>query len=617
MSLADQLQRVIYKLKTEGAKEVKGDFVAIDESLKDTAKSAKGAETEINKLGKTAANTAKEIKNAGKETQTTEGHLKRMSDVLGRELVGNVLSAAKSFGPLKGAFDSLGVSGDKLNNILDTASMATKLLGGPAGIIAGLAVGVGYAIGALGDWQHEMNQARFVQEQFAAAQQKTKDAVTQGTEAVRMAHLEMAQLSIKTALGTETMEAFTRAFLKADAAARASSFRALFQKGDAIDQFNTMGGMGAQDDISKFTALTMRGKDVNDTDVRASERITERLKDVEVAKKELDALERQWKSYEHGQLSAALYRQEGEKLRAVIDGTVGHTKRDSQFSDIASMGGIDRVGKPLGWSPYLNDDAAMQERMHKMGSLGVAADTTQRNKYGAVQDEGDLLRQVEGRTSEQLTERWKAEMAATNARRGGYLETAFGPIEQFDVYKQSFESLGSVFSTFGEAVGASYTAIVTGQGSVTAAFRNIMADGMMALGKSSVIHALSETALGFGSLALGPIGGVSALAHFKSAALHGAVAVAAGLAANAMGAGSGGGGGGGGAAAGAAKTDSGGKSSGSSSGGSGGTSGGGDDKRTMIIVYGDSFAEDSPRMRQLRSERLVKQATGGAATTHS
>jgi hypothetical protein len=188
-----------------------------------------------------------------------------------------------------------------------------------------------------------------------------------------------------------------------------------------------------------------------------------------------------------------------------------------------------------------------------------------------------------------------------SSRSATLLESAFGPIEEFDAYRQSFEALGGTFNAFSEAVAGSYEAVVTGQGSVREAFKSIAASGMLALGKTSVVQALSETALGFGSLALGPIGGASASMHFKSAALHTGVAVAAGLAAKGLG-------GGGSASTGAGRSAS---SGSSSAGGRGGSSGGISER--VIVVYGDAFSEDSPRQRQLTAERLVSKALGTSA----
>lgn len=198
-----------------------------------------------------------------------------------------------------------------------------------------------------------------------------------------------------------------------------------------------------------------------------------------------------------------------------------------------------------------------------------------------------------------------AKMQAQN-RGSSMLESLFGSVDEINLYKESWDALGGTFTAFTDAVGASYEAIVTGQGSVTAAFRNVFASSLMALGKSSVVEALHETALGFGKLALGPLGGPSAAMHFKSAALHGAVAVAAGVAAGALG----GGGGGGGASSAASSGGGAGRSLGASVTGQGNQPGE-QGRVDRLIIYGDSFADDSPRMRQIKARQLVDRATGG------
>lgn len=210
---------------------------------------------------------------------------------------------------------------------------------------------------------------------------------------------------------------------------------------------------------------------------------------------------------------------------------------------------------------------------------------------------------------ESIAELESSAVAAASARRTSLIEAVFGPIEEVDLYKQSFTDLGRVFTAFSDAVGSSYEAIVTGQGSVSQAFKKMFADGLLAMGKSSAIEALRETALGFGSLALGPLGGASASMHFQSAAMHAGVAVAAGVAAHALGAG-------GGASTGAAGVSGGGSSS-SSASNSGGFSGQqqGPGER-VIVVMGDSFSSDSPRMRQLQAERAVNLAFGEDGVTH-
>jgi len=585
MSLADQIQRIVYQLKTDGAAKVAKDFEKIQKAADGVVEAEKEVEREADKM-------AKSISDA---MNKTADNTKRLSDVISKQLVSDIAGAVKSFGLFRGAFDALGVSGDKLNNVMDAVSIGAKFFGGPGGVIAGVTVAAGYAAVAIGDWQHEMNEARFVQEQFARAQHLTKEAVNQGTEAVRLAHIEMAQLSIKTALGADAMKAFTKAFLDADAAARASSFLRLFRSGDDIDTFGrtAAGGFGPVDEIDQFAAIAAKGSLPDDDGIRASNRITARQKEIALAKDELAALERQWKRYDHGALSVGLYRQEREKLNAVINGTVaggrGGAKRERDFSEFASVTGTDDVvGKPIGWS------------------MGAKADTRQFNAFGALQDEGDLLN-----GSRERYEQWLKDMASAEERYGAFvdsqskskLEALFGPVEEIDLYTQSLTALGGVFSAFSEAVGAGYAAIVTGQGSVVSAIKNAASAALMAQGKQSVVAALRETALGFGALAFGS---PTAAMHFKSAALHGAVAVAAGAAANALG----------GGGAGASTPASTGGSSAGSSGGSGsladkivgGGQGGGKDQRPIYVLVGSEFSEDSPRNRSIKAREAVDKA---------
>jgi hypothetical protein len=482
-------------------------------------------------------------------------------------LKSSMMLAAKSI-------ELLGLEGSKASEALGSMSAVMSTIGGKGGIIAGLAVGLGYAVDALGDWQHEMNQARFVQDQFEAAQHKAKDAVLQGAEAVRIAHMEMVQLSLKTTISTETMKAFTEAYLKADMVARAPWFKEQFMKDDSdIGQFKSL--YADRPNENPFTY-----KDTDTAGVRASDRITARKEEIGLAREELAALERQWTSYEHGALSVGLYRQERERLQAVINGTVGGGAKGKpgrgDVSQYASIGGYDRVAAPIGYS-------------NSLGQSAMYEDPTRQ-----------LIDQNEAKRTKELTDDWMSRLGASRERREGYLEAAFGPISEFDAYQQGFEALGGVFSAFSEAVGAGYEAIVTGQGSVIGALKATAAAGIMAQGKQSMISALRETALGVGAFALGS---PTAAAHFKSAALHGAVAIAAGAAASALGAGGGGA---------PAPASSGGSGSGSGGGSSGGSSvsapGGERELRPINIIVGEHFTEMSPRMRSQRAQEAVDKA---------
>lgn len=495
--------------------------------------------------------------------------------------------------------EMMGLEGSRVSEAFGSMSAVMSTIGGKGGILAGLATGLVYAVDALGDWQHEMNQARFVQEQFEAAQWKTKDAVTQGAEALRIAYMEMDQLAIKTALGTDAMKAFTDAYIQADMVARAPWFKEEFEGGWArkgqvmpmgdqgVGAFQSLygGGPVGTPDINPFNY-----QDLDESGVRASNRIAARKEEIKLAREELAALERQWKSYDHGALSVGLYRQEQERLRAVINGTVGKGKpgRGDVSQYIGGVGLEEQATSSITGNRLLGFSVPGATATYSTeGEQALAQQASWKHIYDAEKQARDERDRMQGLAN------------MREAQNVGQLEKIFGPIEEFEIYEQGFASLGSTFSAFSDAVGEGYAAIVTGQGSFSAAFKKAFADGLLAMGKSSVVSALRETALGVGALA---IGSPTAAIHFKSAALHGAVAVAAGAAANALGAGS----------SAPAPAPSGGSSSGSAGGR---TSGGGTvdkpgekSERPIYILMGSAYDESTPRMRRVMANEAVEKA---------
>lgn len=176
------------------------------------------------------------------------------------------------------------------------------------------------------------------------------------------------------------------------------------------------------------------------------------------------------------------------------------------------------------------------------------------------------------------------EAIAKDRKQTSVIEGVFGPLAEFNRYAAAFDMLtGAVSSAMG--------AWIDGSMSAGAAAKAFIRDSLKGIAQLSIVEALKNTAYGFAALALGPIGGTSAAAYFKAAALHGATAVAAGLGAKAMSSG--------GASAGAAQTST----------ATGGGSGGGG--RDRVVVIGDPFAEESHRMRQRRARNLVALADGG------
>jgi hypothetical protein len=269
--------------------------------------------------------------------------------------------------------------------------------------------------------------------------------------------------------------------------------------------------------------------------------------------------------------------------------------------EMDQLNGLLDEGK-ISWEAYGFARKKAWDASGQTGAVGGAVDyDSARNN---VAESGRIVAQMQ---ADLANAKDAANQNRTNGRQDALFGThvIFGQKEDWDGWRETLAVTGSAFTAFGEAAGAGYTAIVTGAGGVGAAIRQSMADGLMALGKTSLVKALSETALGFGSLALGPLGGASAAMHFKSAALHGAVAVAAGLAANGLGTSAQ-------VSAGAAadkekaKEDEKAKKERDKGGGSSGE--GSNDKRPIVVVVGDHFSHMSNRQKALYSQEAVDKA---------
>lgn len=169
-----------------------------------------------------------------------------------------------------------------------------------------------------------------------------------------------------------------------------------------------------------------------------------------------------------------------------------------------------------------------------------------------------------------------------NAQSESALESMFGPIEEFNAYASAFDMLAG-------SVGSALSAWIDGSESAGTAFRKFVAESVKSLAVQMAIEALKHGAYALGSLAMGNIAG--AKLHGVAALKFAAGAVAAGAAAATLGSSS--------------PSTGGGSSTLGVPDAAGGRGGGG-----PIIVYGDSFAEDSPRMRQRRAQKVVSLALG-------
>ena len=240
----------------------------------------------------------------------------------------------------------------------------------------------------------------------------------------------------------------------------------------------------------------------------------------------------------------------------------------------------------------------LQAELSQPGELGDY-DLTNRVDFGAAQSNINA-----SLASVKELQAALAELQSPEQKKYSLLQQTFGSIDEMSLYRQELELTLGVVDAFGQAVGSSYEAIVTGQGSVSAAFKKMFADQLLALGKSSVVEAIKETALGFGALASYQY--PAATLHFKSAALHGAVAVAAGVGAAALGAG----GGGGNAAAASPAASTPGRDQRTGFGGGNGTN-------SVLIVYADPFADQDQRQRALTAEKTWRRVQGSTGSQDS
>jgi hypothetical protein len=218
--------------------------------------------------------------------------------------------------------------------------------------------------------------------------------------------------------------------------------------------------------------------------------------------------------------------------------------------------------------------------------LGSAANSNV-NILGA-----DFTAQLEGISKgRELTNAWLDDIAQRTNRKS-IAETIIGDVPS------TVEIATQAFGALKDAMGEAWGAAITGADSFGHALKK--SAGMAILGTSKQLFAtgVQEGVLGLASLALGPLGGVSAGMHFKaSAAAFGGAAITGGLA-NALGAGGGSGGGGGSYGGGA----------GAAAPGRSGSSSAEPAQRTVVHIIGDPFdTEMNPRRRLNQAKKIQRQ----------
>ncbi len=195
---------------------------------------------------------------------------------------------------------------------------------------------------------------------------------------------------------------------------------------------------------------------------------------------------------------------------------------------------------------------------------------------------------------------WQNEVAQMQRdRQQSFLESIFGPVDQFNTYAAGFQLLQ------GAATDA-FDAWITGSMSMGQAIKRSIAEGLRGVASQMLIESLKHAAFALGSLAFLDFGGAGR--HAAAAAAFGAGALTAGVAARALGAGGvqqySGGAGSAGAGAGGYLTS-----------GSAGSLGKGTADQTTIIYLAPDWSDETPTQRKQKLERAVRE--GAVARTRN
>jgi hypothetical protein len=197
--------------------------------------------------------------------------------------------------------------------------------------------------------------------------------------------------------------------------------------------------------------------------------------------------------------------------------------------------------------------------------------------------------------------------ASAGRRNESYLETLFGPIDEFSAY-------GTAFGALTTATQTAMAAWISGSMSLGTAVKKGIGEALAGVASQMAIESLKHGAFALGSLAFFDFGG--AAKHGAAAAGFGAGAVAAAAAARKLG----------GSvnadiaaqrdSASAAKDEE--RAARSSGGGSSGGSSSGGTERIIerVVVLGEHFYTESARMKQLDSKRFTEAAFGTSYVEH-
>lgn len=232
------------------------------------------------------------------------------------------------------------------------------------------------------------------------------------------------------------------------------------------------------------------------------------------------------------------------------------------------------------------------------GALGQAANSNYLDAYGAEVSLDSIIGGIGKERDAALTSDWFKRLNEQRSKKDKFLESTFGPIEDFNAYAQGFQMLSGAVTT-------AMDAWIDGSLSAGAAIKKFLAEAIKGVANQMAVEALKHGAYAIGSLAFGDIAGAGR--HAAAAAAFTLGAGAAAVAAKELGSG--------GAKVVAPASGGAGASGGSSSGGGSGSGSSGQNQ--YIIVYSEPFVSESNRMRQLDADRLVRRALGNSSAENS
>ncbi len=204
---------------------------------------------------------------------------------------------------------------------------------------------------------------------------------------------------------------------------------------------------------------------------------------------------------------------------------------------------VHQFASPAGLSAALGapNTFAMMETVRKAQANKAEAD--EKDQQRQAEQAAEAMAKLNEDTLQEMQD--KADKLRERAGGGIFASILFGPDgaeklqDDIDSFRENAaDAMGMVSDTamkMAEALGASLSAFVSGDKNKRKSIRDTTHDILEALAAQAYTRAIFETAEGLASLALGPIGGASAAAHFAAAGMFAAVGTAAGVSARAVG----------------------------------------------------------------------------------